>query len=94
MSLCHPTYKRCAIVAVVLIALPSFLTAQTAPTPKPAPMMSNDSFPSVELFIGYQWLNPGGNVPDTNSPPNAVQLPSLSKGIGISAAYNFTSIFL
>ncbi len=90
MSLCHPTYKRCAIVAVVLIALPSFLTAQTAPTPKPAPMMSNDSFPSVELFIGYQWLNPGGNVPDTNSPPNAVQLPSLSKGIGISAAYNFT----
>jgi len=93
MSLCHPTYKRCASVAlvlVVLIALPSFLAAQTAPAPKPAPLMSSDSFPSVELFVGYQWLNPGGSVPDTNSPPNAVQMPSLSKGFGISAAYNFT----
>ncbi len=96
MSLCHPTYKRCASVAlvlVVLIALPSFLTAQTAPAPKPAPVMSNDSFPSLELFIGYQWLNPGGSVPDTSSPPNAIQMPSLSAGVGASVSYNFTKMF-
>jgi hypothetical protein len=95
MSLCHPTHRKCAsivlVLVMVLIVLPSFLKAQTAPPPKPAPVSSDDSFPSVELFVGYQWLNPGGNVPNTStSPPTAVNMPSLSKGIGISGAYNFT----
>jgi hypothetical protein len=52
---------------------------------------SDDTVPKVELFIGYQWLNPGGNVPDpSTSPPTAVKLPSLPKGFGTNVAYNFT----
>src|SRR6202167_6818824 len=97
MSLCHPIYKRCAIVALllvmVLIASPSLLRAQTAPAPKPAPMTSDDGVPKWDLFLGYQWLNPGGNVTDANSPPNSVQMPSLVKGFTTSLSYNFTKIF-
>ncbi|MGA2354059.1 MAG: hypothetical protein ABSG02_06155 [Terriglobales bacterium] len=97
MSLCNRTYRRCASVALVLvmalIALPIMANAQTAPPPKPAPVSSDDAFPKWDLFVGYQWLNPGGNVPDSSSPPNAVQMPSLSKGFGTSLSYNFTKYF-
>ena len=86
MSLCHETYRRCAsfalVLALVLIALPSLLNAQTA--------QSDDTVPKAELFIGYQWLNPGGNVPDQSTPPNAIQLPSMARGFGTSLSYNFT----
>jgi len=93
MSLCHENYRRCAsvalVLAIVLIALPSLLNAQTAPAPK-ASSTSSDDFPKAEVFIGYQWLNPGGNVPDQNTPPNAFKLPSISQGFGVNVAYNFT----
>ena len=76
MSIYHETYRRCAsvalVLAVVLIALPSMLNAQTAPPNAPS-VQSADNYPKVEVFVGYQWLNPGGNVPDQNSPPNAIQ---------------------
>ncbi len=97
MSLSHQTYRRCAsvalVLALVLIALPSLLNAQTAPAPKASSVSSDDAFPTWEWFIGYQWLNPGGNVPSPIYPYNPVQLPSLSKGFGTSLAYNFTKYF-
>ena len=93
MSLCHKTYRRCAsaalILALVLVALPALLNAQTA-APKAPTVQSDDAVPKAELFIGYQWLNPGGKVPDQNNPPNAVELPSIPPGAGTSLAYNFT----
>jgi outer membrane protein OmpA-like peptidoglycan-associated protein len=93
MSLFQQTYRRCAsvalVLAIVLIALPALLNAQTAPAPK-APSSLGDDVPKAELFIGYQWLNPGGNIPDQNTPPNAFKVPSLSNGFGGSLAYNFT----
>jgi len=83
MSLCQEAYRRCASVALVLtlvvIALPPLLNAQ-----------SDDTVPKVELFVGYQWLNPGGNVPDGNVPPSAIKVPSLPKGFGTNVAYNFS----
>jgi len=83
MSLCQKTYQRwaalAAVLAVVLIATPIFTFAQ-----------SNETVPKEEIFLGYQWLNPGGNVPDGNTPPNAYKLPSEAKGFGASFAYNFT----
>ena len=86
MSRCQETYRRCAsvalVLAIVLIALPSLLNAQTA--------QSDDTVPKVELFIGYQWLNPGGNVPDQSTPPLAIKLPSMAKGFGTNLSYNFT----
>jgi outer membrane protein OmpA-like peptidoglycan-associated protein len=85
MSLGHPTYHRIASVALVLAILlvvsPVFMSAQDQTPPK------------AELFAGYQWLNPGGNVPrgtDASGNPLAFKLPSLPKGAGISFAYNFT----
>ena len=92
MSLCQETYRRCVsvalVLALVLIALPALLNAQTAP--KASTVQSDDAVPTVELFIGYQWLNPGGDVPDQSVPPNAFKLPSISSGVGTSLAYNFT----
>ena len=92
MSPCRDTYRRCAsfalVLALVLIALPSLLNAQTAPK---AP--SDDTLPKAEWFIGYQWLNPGGNIPDQTPPPVgplAFKLPSIPFGVGTSLAYNFT----
>jgi len=99
MSLCHETYRRCAsivlVLALVLIALPALLSAQTA-APKVLPAQSDDTVPKEELFIGYQWLNPGGNVPDQTPPPAgplAFRLPSITPGFGINLAYNFTPNF-
>jgi hypothetical protein len=93
MSRCHETYRRCAsvalLLALVLIALPSLLNAQTAPAPK-ASSTSSDDFPKAELFIGYQWWNPGGSIPDQNTPPNAFKLPSVAQGFGTNLAWNFT----
>ncbi len=85
MSLCSQTRWRCACVAIVLavfvVLLPSLSSAQDQAPPK------------VELFVGYQWLNPGGNIPrgvDAFGNPIAFKLPSMSKGVGTSLAYNFT----
>jgi hypothetical protein len=72
------------------MVLPSLLNAQTAPQPKASTVQSDDAVPKVELFLGYQWLNPGGNIPDHNVPPNAFKLPSISQGFGTNLSYNFT----
>lgn len=85
MSLSHPSYRRVASFAVVLaifvIALPAFLYAQ------------NENPPKAEFFVGYQWLNPGGNVShgtDSSGNPIVFKLPSIPQGVGASFAYNFT----
>src|SRR5208282_535149 len=85
MSLCHETYRRCAgaalVLAIVLIALPALVNAQT----------SNDTVPQWEWFVGYQWWNPGGNIPNnTTSPPTAAKAPSSARGAGTNVSYNFT----
>jgi hypothetical protein len=94
------TYRRGAsvalVLALVLIALPALLHAQTTPAPKAAPVAWGDSVPKVEVFIGYQWLNPGGNIPDQTPPPAgplAFKLPSISQGFGSNVSYNFTKIW-
>jgi outer membrane protein OmpA-like peptidoglycan-associated protein len=77
------------VLALVLIALPSLLNAQTAAPNTPA-ALSDDAVPKWELFVGYQWLNPGGNVPDLSG--NPVKMSSLSRGFGTNVAYNFTKM--
>jgi len=80
---CQQTYRRCAsvalVLAIVLIASPALLHAQ-----------SDDTVPKVEWFIGYQWWNPGGNIPDNSTPPLALKAPSSPKGLGTNVSYNFT----
>jgi len=46
----------------------------------------------MELFVGYQWYNPGGNVPIRASRP-PFKLPSLVPGVGVNLDYNFTKYF-
>lgn len=81
---CQQTYRRCAsvalVLAIVLIASPALLNAQ-----------SDDTVPKVEWFIGYQWWNPGGNIPDSSTPPLALKAPSSAKGLGTNVSYNFTN---
>ncbi len=48
--------------------------------------------PKVDVFTGYQWLNPGGNVPSpagTPSNPISQTLPDLGSGVVGDATYNF-----
>src|SRR5712671_2399262 len=65
-------------LAVSLISSPAFA--------------QNESNPKWDLFVGYQWLNPGGNVPtpfgDANR-PTPFKLPELPKGFGSAVTYNF-----
>jgi len=85
MSPCQ-TYPRWAalalVLAVVLVALPPVMSAQSA----------DEKVPKVDLFLGYQWLNPGGTVPASvpaGSPPIPVKLPSLPRGVAGTLTYNF-----
>jgi hypothetical protein len=69
------------------------LNAQTAAPNAPTPQ-SDSSYPKWELFVGYQWLNPGGNIPDISvSPPAPYKVPSLARGLGSNLSYNFTENF-
>ena len=98
MSTCQEGYGKRASVALVLaiglIALPSMLNAQTA-TPNAPSMQSNSSYPKYEVFVGYQWLDPGGSVPLQLTPPSAptaVSMPKLTSGASASFSYNFTKL--
>jgi hypothetical protein len=85
MSLCRLTRWRCAAVALVLalmvVALPALLNAQEEKPPK------------FDLFLGYQWLHPGGTIAngtDASGRPIAFKLPDIPQGMGLTGAYNFT----
>jgi hypothetical protein len=50
--------------------------------------------PKYDLFVGYQWLHPGGSVPTpfgNASSPTPFQLPDLGKGFGSALTYNLDS---
>lgn len=72
------------ILAVILVLLPGALIAQDETPPK------------VDLFLGYQWLNPGGTVPVGSTlpfqppqPPILTKLNSITTGYGVTGTYNF-----
>lgn len=83
MSLCSKLRKGRVAVGL-LIALAVTLVSSPA-------LAQSDSNPKYDVFLGYQWLHPGGNVPtpfgDPNNPtPFAV--PDMS-GAGGAFTYNF-----
>jgi outer membrane protein OmpA-like peptidoglycan-associated protein len=52
----------------------------------------DDATPQYDLFVGYQWLHPGANVPSplgTPSSPIPQVIPDMSKGLGAALTYNF-----
>ncbi|HET7749035.1 MAG TPA: OmpA family protein [Terriglobales bacterium] len=55
----------------------------------------DENTPKADIFVGYQWLNPGGSIPvaGTANPVQGRQLQSLSKGFGLAFGYNFYPVF-
>lgn len=80
MSLCSQTRRKSAalalVLAVVVVLMPSLLSAQDEAPPK------------VDLFVGYQWLNPGGTVPVFQS-ATPTKLSGIPNGFGGTVTYNF-----
>jgi hypothetical protein len=84
MSLCSKLSKSrqliglLIILAVSLVSLPAFA--------------QSDSNPKWDLFVGYQWLHPGGTVPTpfgNFNNPGGFKIPDMAKGFGSSLTYNF-----
>jgi len=51
----------------------------------------SDSNPKWDLFVGYQWLHPGGSVPTPFGNPTSpvpFKIPDMSKGFGSALTYN------
>jgi outer membrane protein OmpA-like peptidoglycan-associated protein len=76
------------VLAVLLICVPVLLNAQDEAPPK------------IDLFVGYQWLNPGGTVPVGSNPPFQpppspllTRLPSMLVGYGVTGTYNFNKVW-
>jgi outer membrane protein OmpA-like peptidoglycan-associated protein len=66
------------VLAVSLIASPAFA--------------QSDSTPKWDIFVGYQYLHPGGTVPAAFGDPNnptPFKLPDMTKGFGTALTYNF-----
>lgn len=52
----------------------------------------SDSNPKWDLFVGYQWLHPGGTVPapgGNSASPTPFKIPDMAKGLGGALTYNF-----
>ena len=66
--------------AFVLILCSSSATAQ-----------EKQPVPKYDIFAGYQWLNPGGNIPASDGMGGLIpfKLPSMAKGGGLAFGYNF-----
>jgi outer membrane protein OmpA-like peptidoglycan-associated protein len=84
MSLCSKLRKGRVAVGL-LIALAVTLISSPA-------LAQSDSNPKYDVFVGYQYLHPGGSVPAPNGDPDSptsVTVPDSAKGAGAAFTYNF-----
>lgn len=86
----HPRLRSmrvlcCSLLLMLTVVLLSAITlAQDVETPKD------------EIFVGYQWLHPGGTVPapfGNFNAPTAMKLPDMPAGFGAAYTYNFQKYF-
>jgi outer membrane protein OmpA-like peptidoglycan-associated protein len=79
------SFSRCRLAVGILAILA--LSLFTSPA-----FAQSDANPKWDVFVGYQWLHPGGTVPtpfvDFNNPVG-FNVPDMSKGFGSSLTYNF-----
>lgn len=88
MALNDATGRRVLFAGLLLML--AVVVAATAASAQEEP------YPKVDIFVGYQWLNPGGTIPAPFFPPTnpfPVKLPSIPQGVGAAGAYNFTEHF-
>jgi len=84
MSLCCGSRSGHAVRIGLWLTVFSILISSAAVAQQPVP--------KYDIFAGYQWLDPGGNIPggpDGNGGVLPVKLPSMSKGGGLAFGYNF-----
>lgn len=78
----HRAVRVCVSVVITMFLVSGAAFAQSDST----------SNPKFDLFAGYQYLHPGGTVPEPSSDPNnptPFTLPGMSKGVGTAFTYNF-----
>jgi len=78
---------RKAVFSLLLAAMAGALI-----TPAELLAQNESDVPKYDLFLGYQWLHPGGNVPSrfsNTTTPTAFQVPDMPNGFGITLGYNF-----
>ena len=54
-------------------------------------LAQDDATPKYDIFVGYQWIHPGANVPNpfsTATNPSTSPIPDMAKGFGASFTYN------
>jgi outer membrane protein OmpA-like peptidoglycan-associated protein len=85
MSPSHVSYGSRWVLASLMLVL--LLMAA------PAPSVAQDNYPKADLFVGYQFLNPGGTIPlggyDQFGNPLKDKLQSIPQGVGATLGYNF-----
>src|SRR5277367_2699738 len=80
----------------VRVMLASSLLMLTVVLLSVATLAQDVETPKYEIFTGYQWLHPGGQVPVPFLPYNAPQgqnVPDMPSGFGASFTYNFQKYF-
>ena len=84
MSLCCDVPKGCFAKVGLLLVFSLIVSCSPALAQQQTP-------PKFDLFAGYQWLNPGGNIPGgtLNGTVLPFKLPSMPAGFGLAGAYNF-----
>src|ERR1700751_1478300 len=83
MSCSNPRI-RLVLISALFLVLAIMLTSTAA-------LAQNDSTPKWDLFVGYQWLHPGGSVPSpagTFDAPIPLKVPDMSAGFGTALTYN------
>jgi hypothetical protein len=83
MSLCCKLPKGRAAAGLLIALAITFVSS-------PA-LAQSDANPKYDVFVGYQWLHPGGTVPtpfgDASS-PTPFNVPDMAKGLGGAFTYN------
>ena len=84
MSVCSSLSKGRVIAGLLAVLVVSLISS-------PA-VAQSDSKPKYDVFVGYQWLHPGGSVPtpfgDFNN-PIPFEIPDMGAGVGGAFTYNF-----
>lgn len=87
MSFPSAKFSSIIVAVLALLSLAVFFPANL--------YAQDDQSPKYDLFVGYQWLHPGGDVPipGTQANPAAAKIPDMPKGFGASLTYNFNQNF-